>query len=128
VYFEGYNQPQTLAKYDVVITTYEVLSKELDYVDLPHCNLADGRRFRNAKRYTSLPSPLTCVQWWRVCLDEAQMVECTTTRSAEMALRLSAINRWCITGTPVQHTLQGRLKGCSLSLFFQTKTVLAGSF
>ncbi|XP_059483639.1 E3 ubiquitin-protein ligase SHPRH [Neocloeon triangulifer] len=106
VFSDGYYQPQSFAAFDIVITTYEVLSKELDYVDLPHCNAVDGRRFRNAKRYTSLPSPLPCVQWWRVCLDEAQMVECTTTRSAEMALRLNAVNRWCITGTPVQQSLQ----------------------
>ena len=33
-------------------------------------------------------------QWWRVCLDEAQMIENTMTKTAEMALRLSAVNRW----------------------------------
>ncbi|CAB3388448.1 Hypothetical predicted protein [Cloeon dipterum] len=106
VYMDGYHQPSSLAKYDVLVTSYEVLNKELDYVDLPHCNAAGGRRFRNAKRYSALPSPLVCVHWWRVCLDEAQMVECTTTKSAEMALRLTAVHRWCITGTPVQHSLQ----------------------
>jgi len=32
----GYIQPQTLARQDIVITSYETLRKEIDYVDLPH--------------------------------------------------------------------------------------------
>lgn len=109
VHGQGFIQPQVLANNDIVITSYETLCKELDYVDLPHCNAEEGRRFRNAKRYMALPSPLPCIQWWRVCLDEAQMVECTTTRTAEMALRLAAVHRWCITGTPVQKSITGKV-------------------
>ncbi|MPC35312.1 E3 ubiquitin-protein ligase SHPRH [Portunus trituberculatus] len=108
----GYTQPHCLAKFDIVITTYETLSRELNYVDLPHSNSQAGRRFRHPKRFMATPSPLPCVEWWRVCLDEAQMVECTTTKTAEMALRLAAVNRWCVTGTPVQKSvneLQGLL-------------------
>lgn len=109
---QGYMQPHYLANFDIVITTYETLSRELNYVDLPHSNSRMGRRFRHPKRFMATPSPLPCVEWWRVCLDEAQMVECTTNKTAEMALRLAAINRWCVTGTPVQKTvneLQGLL-------------------
>ena len=35
---QRYVQPRTLARQDIVITTYETLRKELDYVDLPHSN------------------------------------------------------------------------------------------
>ena len=35
---QGFVQPQTLANHDIVITTYETLRKEIDYVDLPHSN------------------------------------------------------------------------------------------
>ncbi|KAL3881583.1 hypothetical protein ACJMK2_028004 [Sinanodonta woodiana] len=76
----GFLQPQTLAQQDIVITTYECLRKEIDYVDLPHSNS----------------------MYSYICLDEAQMVECTTTKTAEMALRLTSVNRWCVTGTPIQ--------------------------
>ena len=38
VYKQGFIQPRTLAKQDIVITTYETLRKEIAYVDLPHCN------------------------------------------------------------------------------------------
>ncbi|XP_071112627.1 E3 ubiquitin-protein ligase SHPRH-like isoform X1 [Haliotis cracherodii] len=103
---QGFTQPQTLADCDVVITTYETLRKEIDYVDLPHSNSSAGRRFRHRKRFMAIPSPIIAVEWWRICLDEAQMVECTTTKTAEMALRLSGVNRWCVTGTPIQKSVQ----------------------
>ncbi|KAF3845604.1 hypothetical protein F7725_008767 [Dissostichus mawsoni] len=102
----GFLQPRLLAQQDVVITTYDVLRSELNYVDIPHSNSEDGRRFRNRKRYMAVPSPLVAVQWWRICLDEAQMVECPTAKAAEMALRLSSVNRWCVSGTPVQRGLE----------------------
>jgi hypothetical protein len=69
-----------------------------------------GRRLRHPKRFMAIPSPIVAVEWWRICLDEAQMVECTTTRTAEMALRLSAVNKWCVTGTPIHHDLAGKCK------------------
>ena len=97
----GYMQPRTLANYDIVVTTYETLAAETNYVDLPHSNSSEGRRFRNPKRYMAMPSPIVCIEWWRICLDEAQMIESTTTKTAEMAMKLSAVNRWCVTGTPV---------------------------
>ncbi|KAG8444169.1 hypothetical protein GDO86_009376 [Hymenochirus boettgeri] len=102
----GFLQPQMLAEQDVVITTYDVLRSEINYVDIPHSNSEDGRKFRNQKRYMAVPSPLVAVEWWRICLDEAQMVECTTAKAAEMALRLTGINRWCVSGTPVQRGLE----------------------
>ncbi|XP_056151483.1 E3 ubiquitin-protein ligase SHPRH isoform X2 [Lampris incognitus] len=102
----GFIQPRMLAEQDMVITTYDVLRSELNYVDIPHSNSKDGRRFRNQKRYMAVPSPLVAVEWWRICLDEAQMVECTTAKAAEMALRLTSINRWCVSGTPVQRGLE----------------------
>ena len=97
----GYIQPRTLANYDIVVTTYSVLQSETTYVDLPHSNSAEGRRFRNPKRFMAIPAPLPCVQWWRMVMDEAQMLESTTSKTAEMAIRLKAQHRWCVTGTPI---------------------------
>jgi hypothetical protein len=51
-------------------------------------------------RYPVVPSAIARVQWWRVCLDEAQMVDSSTSQPAAMAARLPAVNRWCVTGTP----------------------------
>ncbi|XP_052831271.1 E3 ubiquitin-protein ligase SHPRH [Octopus bimaculoides] len=102
---QRYISPYKLASYDIVVTTYETLCKELNYVDLPHMISSTGKKFRKPKRYMTIPSPMVAVRWWRVCLDEAQMVECTTTKTAEMASRLTAINKWCVTGTPVQKNI-----------------------
>ncbi len=101
----GYIQPRTLANYDIVVTTYSVLQSETNYVDLPHSNSSEGRRFRNPKRFMAIPAPLPCVNWWRMVMDEAQMIESTTTKTAEMALRLKASHRWCVTGTPIGKSL-----------------------
>jgi len=35
-------------------------------------------------------------------LDEVQMIETPSTKVAKMALRLSTINRWGVSGTPIQ--------------------------
>ncbi|CAG0899789.1 unnamed protein product, partial [Cyprideis torosa] len=96
----GYIQPRTLADHDLVLCTYETLQREVNYLDLPHSNAEEGRRFRQPKRYMTTPTPLPCIQWWRLCLDEAQLVE-TTTKSALMAKRLQAIHRWGVSGTPL---------------------------
>ena len=101
----GYIQPRDLANYDIVVTTYSVLQSETNYVDLPHSNSAEGRRFRNPKRFMAIPAPLPCVKWWRMVMDEAQMLESTTSKTAEMALRLKAEHRWCVTGTPIGKSL-----------------------
>lgn len=76
----GFLQPHFLAEQDIVIITYDVLRSELNYVNIPHSNSEDGRRLRTQKRYMAIPSPLVAVEWWRICLDEAQMVECPTVK------------------------------------------------
>eukprot|EP00095_Tigriopus_kingsejongensis_P004239 maker-scaffold711_size108467-snap-gene-0.24 protein:Tk04239 transcript:maker-scaffold711_size108467-snap-gene-0.24-mRNA-1 annotation:"e3 ubiquitin-protein ligase shprh" len=119
----GYIQPRDLANYDIVITSYTVLQSETNYVDLPHSNSSEGRRFRNAKRYMAIPSPLTSIEWWRICLDEAQMIEVTTTKTSEMALRLAGVNRWCVTGTPMEKSLND-VQGLLLFLQYDPYSLL----
>ncbi|CAN8317715.1 unnamed protein product [Cochlearia groenlandica] len=88
---------------DIVLTTYDVLKEDLTH----DCDRHDGDRhcLRFQKRYPVIPTPLTRIFWWRICLDEAQMVESNAAAATEMALRLHTKHRWCITGTPIQHKL-----------------------
>jgi E3 ubiquitin-protein ligase SHPRH len=44
----------------------------------------------------------TGVRFWRTCLDEVQMIETPSPKVAKMALRLSTVNRWGVSGTPIQ--------------------------
>ncbi|XP_074582865.1 uncharacterized protein LOC141839101 isoform X2 [Curcuma longa] len=92
-----------LASADIVLTTYDVLKEDLSHDSDRH----DGDRhfLRFKKRYPVVPTPLTRITWWRLCLDEAQMVECHQASVTEMAMRLHAQHHWCITGTPIQRKL-----------------------
>lgn len=55
---------------------------ETEHLFIYFCFLGNGagRSMRYDKRYIALPSPLTGVVFWRICLDEAQMVESTTAK------------------------------------------------
>ncbi|EEE67827.1 hypothetical protein OsJ_25598 [Oryza sativa Japonica Group] len=88
---------------DIVLTTYDVLKEDLSHDSDRHDG--DRRFLRYQKRYPVTPTVLTRVHWWRLCLDEAQMVESSKTSVTEMAMRLNAQHRWCITGTPIQRRL-----------------------
>ncbi|ERN04198.1 E3 ubiquitin-protein ligase SHPRH isoform X1 [Amborella trichopoda] len=92
-----------LAGSDIVLTTYDVLKEDLSHDSDRHDG--DRRFMRFQKRYQVVPTPLTRIFWWRICLDEAQMVESNAAAATEMALRLSAQHHWCITGTPIQRSL-----------------------
>ncbi|KAL8135332.1 hypothetical protein AgCh_010118 [Apium graveolens] len=88
---------------DIVLTTYDVLKDDLSHDSDRH--EGDRHFMRFQKRYPVIPTSLTRLLWWRICLDEAQMVESNVAAATEMALRLHARNRWCITGTPIQRKL-----------------------
>lgn len=88
---------------DIVLTTYDVLKEDLSHDSDRH--EGDRRLMRYQKRYPVIPTLLTRIFWWRLCLDEAQMVESNAAAATEMAMRLPAMHRWCITGTPIQRKL-----------------------
>lgn len=92
-----------LASQDVVVTTYNVLTYELDYA------LGEPDRARRAPRKYHRPrSPLTQLCWWRVCLDEAQMIESGVSKAATLARLIPRVNAWGVTGTPVKDSVEGQ--------------------
>eukprot|EP00741_Cyanophora_paradoxa_P013784 tig00020710_g13306.t1 len=93
---------EELAGCDLVLTTYTVLRSEVNYSQ--QADVLRALRFQ--KRYDVPESPLLALDWWRVILDEAQMVEGTTSQAARMAARIPARHRClpaylCVTGTPI---------------------------
>ncbi|KAK1989431.1 SNF2 family domain-containing protein [Colletotrichum cereale] len=90
-----------LALNDVVITTYPILSTEVHFA-----MKAPERSRRQERKYERAGSPLTKISWWRVCLDEAQMIESGVTGAAAVSRLLPRINAWGVTGTPVKNDVK----------------------
>ena len=81
---------QELKKYDVVITTYQVLVSE-------HGN--------SAKDPSGPQFGCFGLQWYRVILDEAHTIKNRNAKAAQACYALRAEYRWCLTGTPMQNNL-----------------------
>lgn len=129
--------PDRIGQHDVVLTSFETLSEEIYRTESPYAGVTGGsltsegiidaragtidgqqapRLLRNSKRYPIAPCPLACLEWWRVCLDEAQLVESVSTTAARMVRKLACINRWCVSGTPVGRGRLDDLYGLALFL------------
>ncbi|KHJ31651.1 putative dna repair protein [Erysiphe necator] len=76
-----------LKKYDVVITTYQILVSEF------------GSSNENTK--------VGCfgLNWYRVILDEAHTIKNRNAKATRACYSLQSEYRWCLTGTPMQNNL-----------------------
>ncbi|KAF3924676.1 hypothetical protein AA313_de0205507 [Arthrobotrys entomopaga] len=90
-----------LLEYDIVLSSYTVLASELHYAERP-----PDRALRHVKRYERRSCPLVEISWWRVCLDEAQMIENGVSNAAQVARLIPRVNAWAVTGTPVQRSIE----------------------
>lgn len=96
--------PVKLMTYDIVITSFEVLKNELDRTISPyviHDDVWSERtvqtNFRKPKKFDIYPSPLTCLNWYRIVLDEAQEVQGAKTSSLfRMTMQLIGKHKWCV--------------------------------
>jgi E3 ubiquitin-protein ligase SHPRH len=107
MHYEGIKQKNDanatrFAEYDIVLTTYNVLSSEIHYTIPP-----PDRNLRYERRHPRPKSPLMQILWWRVCLDEAQMVESGVSNAATVARLIPRVNAWGITGTPLKKDIAG---------------------
>ncbi|CAN6806439.1 unnamed protein product [Brassica oleracea] len=77
-----------LTQSDVVITTYGVLTSEF---------FAEN---------SAKSEGLYAVRWFRIVLDEAHTIKNSKTQVSLAAAALVSDRRWCLTGTPIQNTLE----------------------
>lgn len=127
--------PLELAKYDVVLTTYSIVSMEVPKQPLveedddeagkrsyvppvgppsskkrKYPPTSDKRSLKGKKRTDRELSefearPLARVGWFRVVLDEAQSIKNHKTQVARACWGLRAKRRWCLSGTPIQNAV-----------------------
>lgn len=125
--------PTELAKYDVVVTTYTIVGNEVPNQDSDDdmeqknsekygiCpDFAAGNKRKLPKETKKMVNkkkklnssegdidggPLARVRWFRVVLDEAQTIKNHRTKSARACCGLRAKRRWCLSGTPMQNTI-----------------------
>lgn len=103
---KGVYSANDLAEADLVFTTYDTLQAEINIDTANGDGLTYAERSRRfARKYEVVPTPLTRLKWWRVVLDEAQMVESVVSKAAIMVRRLPAVHRWAVTGTPISRGL-----------------------
>lgn len=72
--------PLELAEYDIVLTDYNVFRGDLYYTK----ENTSSRSMRNKPRSMRKHTPILMMEWWRVLLDEAQMVESNNTNVASI--------------------------------------------
>ncbi|KAL1956904.1 hypothetical protein VTO42DRAFT_6651 [Malbranchea cinnamomea] len=81
--------PQELAQYDIVITTYSTVLSDIA-----------GKSSKRGE------SPLTQMNFFRIVLDEAHAIREQNAAQSQAIFRLEAQRRWSVTGTPIQNRLE----------------------
>lgn len=78
---------EDLRRYDVVITTYQILVSEHN-----NCN-------------ASVKAGCFGLHWYRVILDEAHTIKNRNAKATKACYELRSVYRWCLSGTPIQNNL-----------------------
>lgn len=108
---------QQLARYSCVLTTYTSMGMEAPsrahpkqgaHSDLPiplEDDFDDSTKGGGGKGKKGTAGPLFEIWWWRVVLDESQAIKNANTLVAHAAHCLQAGRRWCLSGTPIQNSI-----------------------
>ena len=94
-----------LAENAVVVTTYAVLA-------------SDANHHAKKSKDPDYCAPCEQVRWWRIICDESHSIRDTNTANYKALSRLTAVNKWCVTGTPMNTTpkdLRGQLSFIGVS-------------
>ncbi|KAG7116135.1 putative ATP-dependent helicase C23E6.02 like protein [Verticillium longisporum] len=108
--FHESNRPRAdeLMRYDVVLTTYQTLCSEHKKVTTFWTQAADRNVDQDNDVLLAQSVRLfhpTKSMFYRIVLDEAQMIKNRKGKTSLAATALMAKHRWCLTGTPMMNTL-----------------------
>ncbi|CAI9109537.1 OLC1v1009372C1 [Oldenlandia corymbosa var. corymbosa] len=98
--------PAELAKFDVVLTTYALISIEVQKQPLADEEKLGSKKRKRKDEDDSVPGTLGKVRWFRVILDEAHIIKNHKTKAARACCSLEAKTRWCLSGTPLQNQIE----------------------
>lgn len=93
-----------LSDYDVVLVSYPVIASEV-YSALFDPGKRNTRFWRQRTDIDCLRSPLVQFEWWRVVLDEVQMIHTGVNNAAKVARLVPRVHAWGVTGTPVKNSI-----------------------
>lgn len=88
-----------LSYYDIIITSYNVVSMEVHYAEY---NAGSRPRRSTCPIKYDYSSPLSLMQFFRIILDEVQMLHSDSTKAAKCTSLLHRVHTWGVSGTPIQ--------------------------
>lgn len=114
--YKGYNEimkncesveeaVQQMCQYDIIVTSYNVIATEVHHAEFNRS--IRSRRLKSPKYDYS--SPLALMQFYRIILDEVQMLRSSSTYSAKCTSLLHRVHTWGVSGTPIQNIYNFRM-------------------
>ncbi|QLG71404.1 hypothetical protein HG535_0B04460 [Zygotorulaspora mrakii] len=115
---------KTLSNCDIIITSYNVVSTEIHYAEY-NASLRPRRKISPIKYDYS--SPLSLMQFFRIILDEVQMLHSDSTKAAKCTSLLHRVHTWGVSGTPIQlvRDYQTALSYLKISPFFELPEIIS---